>query len=107
MDIAGTVTETSSSSAFHVGDHVVAPGAVGYSDGCSFQTHVLVSEETCAKVCYLERFLACHPSQMDAENRQTETNKFTDGRYRLAKICRSQQPQLFHLLFPLLRVGFT
>ncbi|KAK1991600.1 GroES-like protein [Colletotrichum falcatum] len=50
MDIAGEVVDAGQSEMFKVGDLVIAPGAVGYSNGCSFQTHVLVNERDCAKI---------------------------------------------------------
>lgn len=54
MDIAGEVVAGTSTS-FQAGDKVVAPGTVGYSDGGSFQTHVLVDEKNCVKVCSIPR----------------------------------------------------
>lgn len=50
MDIIGQVLDGSQSRGFQKGDLIVAPGTVGYSDGCSFQTHALVHEDHCAKV---------------------------------------------------------
>ncbi|KAH7271010.1 chaperonin 10-like protein [Fusarium solani] len=50
MDIVGHVLDGSQSRNFQKGDLIVAPGTVGYSDHCSFQTHVLVHEDHCAKI---------------------------------------------------------
>ncbi|EEU46727.1 uncharacterized protein NECHADRAFT_77404 [Fusarium vanettenii 77-13-4] len=50
MDIIGQVLDGSHSTGFQKGDLIVAPGTVGYSDGCSFQTHALVHEDHCAKI---------------------------------------------------------
>ncbi|KAI8721761.1 PKS-ER domain-containing protein [Fusarium sp. LHS14.1] len=50
MDIIGQVLDGSHSAGFQEGDLIVAPGTVGYSDGCSFQTHALVHEDHCAKI---------------------------------------------------------
>ncbi|KAI8681161.1 PKS-ER domain-containing protein [Fusarium keratoplasticum] len=44
------VLDGSQSRGFQKGDLIVAPGTVGYSDGCSFQTHALVHEDHCAKI---------------------------------------------------------
>ncbi|KAH7339255.1 chaperonin 10-like protein [Pyrenochaeta sp. MPI-SDFR-AT-0127] len=49
MDIAGEII-AGVSERFRIGDVVIARGSVGYSDGCSFQTHVLVEENNCAKI---------------------------------------------------------
>jgi NADPH:quinone reductase-like Zn-dependent oxidoreductase len=35
MDIAGEVIDAGKSTAYKVGDRVLAPGVVGWSDGCS------------------------------------------------------------------------
>ncbi|UPK96536.1 hypothetical protein LCI18_007471 [Fusarium solani-melongenae] len=50
MDIIGQVLNGSQSRGLQKGDLIVAPGTVGYSDGCSFQTHALVHEDHCAKI---------------------------------------------------------
>lgn len=50
MDIAGQVTDAGTSQRFKVGDRILAPGVVGDSDSCSFQTHVVVHEDHCATV---------------------------------------------------------
>lgn len=50
MDVAGEVVDAGTSTKFTKGDIILAPGLVGISDSCSFQTHVLVDERHCAKV---------------------------------------------------------
>jgi hypothetical protein len=54
MDIIGQVIDSGISRFFTKGYLVVSPGVVGYSDGCSFQTHLLVREDCCAKVSILK-----------------------------------------------------
>jgi NADPH:quinone reductase-like Zn-dependent oxidoreductase len=54
MDIAGRVSDANKSQRFKQGDVILAPGTVGYSDAFSFQTHVLVHGDHCAKVIYEE-----------------------------------------------------
>ncbi|KAF4335204.1 hypothetical protein FBEOM_10948 [Fusarium beomiforme] len=49
MDIVGQVVDPGDSRKFEKGDLVLGPGTVGYSDGCSYQTHALVNENFCSK----------------------------------------------------------
>lgn len=50
MDIVGHVVDAGESQRFREGDFIVSIGTVGYSDGCSYQTHALVQEDSCCKV---------------------------------------------------------
>lgn len=59
MDIAGEVV-AGTSQILKKGDLIVAPGVVGNSDRCSFQTHVLVDENHCAKVSSLHARILAH-----------------------------------------------
>ncbi|SCV36857.1 uncharacterized protein FFB14_06288 [Fusarium fujikuroi] len=49
MDIVGHVVDPGESRRFQEGDLIVSIGTVGYSDGCSYQTHALVQEDSCCK----------------------------------------------------------
>lgn len=57
MDIVGEVVSDNSRT-LQKGDLVLAQGFVGDSDRCSFQTHVLVDENHCAKVSKLHEHTA-------------------------------------------------
>lgn len=50
MDIVGHVVDPGESQRLQEGDLIVSIGTVGYSDGCSYQTHALVQENSCCKV---------------------------------------------------------
>ncbi|KAL3495039.1 hypothetical protein BJX62DRAFT_233691 [Aspergillus germanicus] len=50
MDIAGEVIDAGDYTSYNVGDRVMAPGVVGWSDGCSYQTHALVNEPHLSKI---------------------------------------------------------
>ncbi|CZR46086.1 uncharacterized protein FPRO_11533 [Fusarium proliferatum ET1] len=50
MDIVGHVVDPGESQRFQEGDLIVSIGTVGYSDGCSYQTHALVQEDSCCKI---------------------------------------------------------
>ncbi|KAM5517391.1 hypothetical protein FOXYSP1_04342 [Fusarium oxysporum f. sp. phaseoli] len=42
MDIGGHVIDPGESQRFQKGDLIMSTGTVGYSDGCSYQSHALV-----------------------------------------------------------------
>jgi hypothetical protein len=44
MDVAGTVVNKGTSSKYEIGDRIMGIGSVGWSDGGSFQSHVLIHE---------------------------------------------------------------
>ncbi|KAF5978728.1 hypothetical protein FBULB1_6045 [Fusarium bulbicola] len=50
MDIVGHVVDPGESQCFQEGDLIVSTGTVGYSDGCSYQTHALVQGDSCCKI---------------------------------------------------------
>lgn len=56
MDISGIVADQGTSKRFKTGDRIMGIGTVGWSDGGSFQTHVLIDENNACKVINL--FLA-------------------------------------------------
>ncbi|KAJ0135229.1 hypothetical protein HZ326_21734 [Fusarium oxysporum f. sp. albedinis] len=49
MDIVGHVIDPGESQRFQKGDLIMSTGAVGYSDGCSYQSHALVQVVNCCK----------------------------------------------------------
>jgi NADPH:quinone reductase-like Zn-dependent oxidoreductase len=50
LDIAGVVVDAGTSSKYHAGDRILGPGIIGWSDGSSYQTHVLVKEPHLSEV---------------------------------------------------------
>lgn len=50
MDIVGHVIDPGESQRFQKGDLIMSIGTVGYSDGCSYQSHALVQVVNCCKV---------------------------------------------------------
>jgi len=50
MDAAGIIVKAGPESEYAVGTRVMAPGSVGMSAFCSFQTHMLVDSVNCARV---------------------------------------------------------
>jgi NADPH:quinone reductase-like Zn-dependent oxidoreductase len=57
MDVAGTVVDKGTSSKYEIGDRIMGIGSVGWSDGGSFQSHVLIHERDTCKVKNLQKFL--------------------------------------------------
>ncbi|EWZ46361.1 hypothetical protein BFJ63_vAg14787 [Fusarium oxysporum f. sp. narcissi] len=47
MDIVGHVIDPGESERFQKGDLIMSTGTVGYSDGCSYQSHALVQVVNC------------------------------------------------------------
>ncbi|EWZ84363.1 hypothetical protein FOCG_11696 [Fusarium oxysporum f. sp. radicis-lycopersici 26381] len=50
MDIVGHVIDPGESERFQKGDLIMSTGTVGYSDGCSYQSHALVQVVNCCKI---------------------------------------------------------
>ncbi|EXM17329.1 hypothetical protein FOTG_14436 [Fusarium oxysporum f. sp. vasinfectum 25433] len=50
MDIVGHVIDPGESQRFQKGDLIMSTGTVGYSDGCSYQSHALVQVVNCCKI---------------------------------------------------------
>ncbi|EXL91577.1 hypothetical protein NOF04DRAFT_17806 [Fusarium oxysporum II5] len=50
MDIVGHAIDPRESQRFQKGDLIMSTGTVGYSDGCSYQSHALVQVVNCCKI---------------------------------------------------------